>query len=102
MSARWTEKLFLIKAVDLFLHWYFFFRDSSGQPKYMWSRILLNAVSVIKNKEKRYDKHFFGTSNQDDKEISFSIKKMGFSGTLNKIETFKINQMISNKLQYVV
>lgn len=77
MSARWTENLFLIKAVDLFLHWYFFFRDSSGQPKYMWSRILLNAVSVIKNKEKRYDKHFFGTSNQDDKEISFSIKKIG-------------------------
>ena len=69
----------------------------------MWSRILLNAVSVIKNKEKRYDKHFFGTNNQDDKKISFSEKnKKGFSGTLNKIETFKINQMISNKLQYVV
>ena len=58
----------------------------------MWSRILLNAVSVIKNKEKRYDKHFFATSNQDDKKISFSEKKKGFSGTLNKIETFKITK----------
>ena len=29
-------------------------------------------------------------------------KKLGVSGTLNKIETFKINQMISNKLQDVV
>ena len=28
--GKMDKKLFLIKAVDLFLHWYFFFRDSSG------------------------------------------------------------------------